>query len=119
MFCLDSQVTYITYTDYHRLSSLITVLLGTVFSPHTLGDILMADNYLLRILLTILKVLVNAKEAEDFVVSLSLGSDRGLKRTTIWLSAVFIARNSYELFKCKKLKQSRYRPGLAQRFPES
>ena len=47
IFCLDSQVTYVTYTDYHRLSSLIAVLLGTVFSPHALGDILMADNYLL------------------------------------------------------------------------
>jgi len=47
MLCLDSQVTHFTYKDYHRLSSVIAVLLGTAFSPHILGDILMADNYIL------------------------------------------------------------------------
>jgi len=39
-----------------------------------------------------------AKEVENFIVSLSLRSDEGLKPTTTWLGAVFIARTSYELF---------------------
>jgi hypothetical protein len=40
----------------------------------------------------------NAKKVENFIVSLSLRSDEGLNPTTTWLGAVFIARNSYELF---------------------
>jgi hypothetical protein len=53
-------------------------------------------------ILTITKVLGNAMKVENFIVSLSLGSDEELKPTTTWLGAVFKARNNYELFKGKK-----------------